>query len=122
MAAKKSPQLVRNYFVLPCCLLLLSLLNSIISYKASMIHDPVIRVVAIMLLVLVGSGIVAFLVAPGIETLVHGLHRSSRQNAGVFGEVLFICVLGLAIFWLYYQVTIHGPASILPPEWANPKY
>ena len=56
-----------------------------------------------------------------VEAVVSRLHRTSRQNAGVFGEVIFACVLGLAIFWLYYQVYIHGPASILPAEWANPK-
>ena len=117
----KNPQLVRNYFILPCCLLLLNLVNGIVSYKAAMISDPVVRVVVIILLVLGGSSIVAFLVAPAIQATVARMHRTSRQGGGVFGEVLFLCVLGLGIFWLYYQVTIHGPASILPSEWANPK-
>lgn len=117
----KNPQIVRNYFILPCCLLLLNLVNSIVSYKAAMIADHVIRVAVIMALVLGGSSIVAFLVAPAVETVVNRLHRSSRQNAGVFGEVVFASVLGLFIFWLYYQVYIHGPASILPAEWANSK-
>jgi hypothetical protein len=117
----KSPQIVRNYFILPCCLLLLNLVNSIVSYKAAMIYDHVVRVAVIMAMILGGSSIVAFLVAPAIEAVVGRLHRTSRQNAGVFGEVIFVCVLGLAIFWLYYQVYIHGPASILPAEWANPK-
>jgi hypothetical protein len=117
----KNPQLVRNYFILPCCLLLLNLVNSIVSYKAAMIYDHVVRVAVIMAMILGGSSIVAFLVAPAIEAVVGRLHRTSRQNAGVFGEVIFVCVLGLVIFWLYYQVYIHGPASILPAEWANPK-
>ena len=117
----KNPQIVRNYFILPCCLLLLNLVNSIVSYKAAMIADHVIRVAVIMALVLGGSSIVAFLVAPAVEAVVNRLHRTSRQNAGVFGEVVFASVLGLFIFWLYYQVYIHGPASILPAEWANSK-
>jgi hypothetical protein len=118
----KNPQIVRNYFILPCCLLLLNLVNAIVSYKAAMIPDPVVRVAAIILLILVGSSIVAFLVAPGIQATVNRLHRTSRQSGGVFGEVVFMCLLGLAVFWLYYQVYIHGPASILPSEWANPKF
>ena len=117
----KNPQFVRHYFILPCCLLLLNLVNAIISYKSAMIADHVVRVAVIMVLVLGGSSIVAFLVAPAIEAVVGRLHRTSRQNAGVFGEVIFLVVLGLAVFWLYYQVYIHGPASILPAEWANPR-
>ena len=117
----KSPQLIRNYFILPCCLLLLNLVNAIVSYKAATISDHIVRVAVIMVLVLGGSSIVAFLVAPAIGSVVGRMHRTSRQSAGVFGEVIFVSVLGLAIFWLYYQVYIHGPASILPAEWANPK-
>ena len=117
----KSPQLVRHYFILPCCLLLLNLVNSIVSYKSAMIYDPVVRVGAVILMILVGSSIVAFLVAPGIQSVVGRMHRTSRQSAGVFGEVIFMCLLGVGVFWLYYQVTIHGPAAILPAEWANPK-
>jgi len=117
----KNPQIVRNYFILPCCLLLLNLVNSIISYKAATISDHVIRVAVIMVMVLGGSSIVALLVAPAVETVVSRVHRTSRRSAGVFGEVIFVSVLGLVVFWLYYQVYIHGPASILPAEWANPK-
>ena len=117
----KNPQIVRNYFILPCCLLLLNLVNSILSYKAAMIYDHVIRVAVIMAMILGGTSIVAFLVAPAIQAVVNRGHRTSRQSAGVFGEVVFMCGLGLVIFWLHYQVYIHGPASILPAEWANPK-
>jgi hypothetical protein len=118
----KNPQIVRNYFILPCCLLLLNLVNSIISYKAALISDHVLRVAFIMVMILGGSGLVAWIIAPALESVVRGLHHTSRQNAGVFGEVIFISILGLAIFWLYYQVYIHGPASILPAEWVNPKF
>ena len=117
----KRPQLVRNYFILPCCLLLLNLVNTIISYKAATIGDHVVRVAVIMVMVLGGSSIVAFLVAPAVEAVVSRVPRTSRQSAGVFGEVIFVGVLALVVFWLYYQVTLHGPASILPTEWANPK-
>ncbi len=117
----KNPQIVRNYFILPSCLLLLNLANSIISYKAAMIYDHVVRVAVIMALVLFGSSVVAFLIAPGLESVVRGMHRTSRQSAGILGELVFMGALALVIFWLYYQVYIYGPASILPAEWVNPK-
>jgi hypothetical protein len=37
------------------------------------------------------------------------------------GEVFFLLMLGLAIFWLYYRVYILGPESVLPVGWQNPR-
>src|SRR5436190_13639921 len=69
-AFMKSSQLVRNYYVLPCCLLLLNLCVELASYKAKMIDDPLLRTGAIMGMVLFGGSLVAFLVAPGISLFV----------------------------------------------------
>jgi hypothetical protein len=116
----KSAHLVRNYYVLPCCLLLLNLCVEIVSYKARMIDDLMLRTGAIMGMVLFGGSLVAFLVAPAIGVLVGTLHRSSRQSWGGLGEVLFLLGLGALIFWLYYLVYIVGPESVLPAVWHNP--
>lgn len=118
MAIKKT-NVVRAYYVLPCCLLLLNLCNNLLSYKAEVIHDAYLRVLAIMALVLGGGSLVAFAVAPGIEALVRGLHQGSRKQAGILGEILFLALLGVFVFWLYYQYYIHGPESLLPQEWWN---
>ena len=116
----KSTRLVRNYYVLPCCLLLLNLCVEIVSYKARMIDDVLLRTAAIMGMVLFGGSFVAFLVAPGISLLVGSAHRSSRQSWGVLGELFFLLVLGLLVFWLYYRIYIIGPESVLPARWHNP--
>jgi hypothetical protein len=116
----KSSQLVRNYYVLPCCLLLLNLCVEIVSYKAKMIDDALLRTAAIMGVVLFGGSLVAFLVAPGISALVTGLHRTTRQNWGGLGELFFLLALGGFVFWLYYRVYIIGPESVLPTAWHNP--
>ncbi len=116
----KKTHLVQTYFILPVCLLLLNLVNTIISYKAEMIYDQMLRVLTIMLLVLFGSSVVAFLIAPALASAVQSLHRSSKQGGGSLGEIIFMALLAVVVFWLYYQVYIHGPASILPAEWANP--
>ncbi len=115
----KSSHLVRNYYVLPCCLLLLNLSVELVSYKARMIDDVLLRTAAIMGMVLFGGSLVAFVVAPAIGVLVGALHRSSRSWGG-FGEVLFLLLLGIAVFWLYYRVYIIGPESVLPAGWHNP--
>jgi hypothetical protein len=116
----KSAHLVRNYYVLPCCLLLLNLCVELTSYKARMIDDALLRTAAIMGMVLFGSSLVAFLVAPAIGALVGTMHRSSRQTWGGLGELLFMLLLGVAVFWLYYRIYIIGPESVLPAQWHNP--
>src|SRR4051812_16415264 len=100
----KNPNVVRNYYVLPCCLLLLNLCVEIVSYKVKMFDDALLRTAAIIAMVLFGGSFVGFVAAPAITALVSGLHRSSRRGAGQLGEILFLGFLGLGIFWLYYRV------------------
>ena len=115
----KKTNVVRNYFILPCCLLLLNVCNSLVSYKAGMIADPYLRTIAIIFFVLVGSSIVAFVFSPAIEALVRSAHRTSRKGAGELGQVVFLVLLGAGVFYLYYQLYIHGPAAILPQIFRN---
>jgi hypothetical protein len=121
MRAVKNQNVVRHYYVLPCCLLLLNLCVELVSYKAKMIDDVLLRTLAIMGMVIFGGSLVGFVVAPGIGLLVSWMHRSSRQSWGGLGEVFFLLMLGLAIFWLYYRVYILGPESVLPVGWQNPR-
>lgn len=119
--AMKTKTAVKNYYVLPCCLLLLNLINSVVSYKSEEIGDPLLRTAAVIFLVLAGSALVAFVFSPIIVRIVQSLHAGSQRGAGQFGEVIFLLVLGAVVFWIYYRVTIHGVASILPNEWRNPR-
>jgi len=120
LANMKSSHVVRNYYVLPCCLLLLNLCVELVSYKAKMIGDALLRTAAIMSMVLFGASLVSFVVAPAISALVGSLHRSSRARAGGLGEAGFLLGLGVVVFWLYYRIYILGPESVLPAAWHNP--
>jgi len=62
----KKTNVVRTYYILPCCLLLLNVCNSLISYKAGLIDDPIVRVCAIIFFILVGSSLVAFHLLPAL--------------------------------------------------------
>ncbi|HWZ93885.1 MAG TPA: hypothetical protein VNW30_01710 [Opitutaceae bacterium] len=115
----KKEKVVRNYFVLPCCLLLLNLGNSIITYKAGMIGDVLERTLFVIGMVLFGSSLVAFVIAPAVEALVRTLHRTSRRGGGLMGEILFLAALGAGVFFLYYVATLHGAQALLPAEWRN---
>src|SRR4051812_41912149 len=118
----KKDRVVRNFYVLPCCLLLLNLCIELVSYKARMIDSVLLRTAAIMAMVLFGGSVVGFLIAPGISLMVGTIYRGSRERWGEFGEVLFLVGLGLFVYWLYYRVYIIGPESILPTDWQNPKH
>ncbi len=115
----KKTNVVRTYYILPCCLLLLNVCNSLVTYKAGMIVDPLMRTAAIILFVLVGSSVVAFVLAPAIEGLVRSLHRTSQKGAGELGRVAFLVALGGGVFFLYYQLYVHGPESLLPTVLRN---
>lgn len=115
----KKTSVVRTYYILPCCLLLLNVCNSLVSYKAGMISDPISRVFAIIFFVLVGSSLVAYVFAPAIEGVVRSLYRSSEKSAGGLGQIVFLALLGAGVFFLYYQLYIHGPESLLPPLLRN---
>jgi hypothetical protein len=117
--AVKKTHVVRAYYILPCCLLLLNLVNNLISYKAETIHDPFLRVFVIIALVLFGGSLVAFAVAPGLQAVVRNLHQGSRRGAGGMGEVVFLLALGVVVFWLYYRMYIHGAETLLPAGWRN---
>ena len=110
---------VRDYYVLPCCLLVLNLGVEVAQYKVKGFAEPLVAMAVIMGVVLFGGSLMAFVVAPGLSWMISMLHRGSRQSAGEIGEALFLVVLGVVIFWLYYQVYIIGPQSILPLAWRN---
>lgn len=118
----KNPQIIRNYYVLPCCLLLLNLCNQIASYKAQLIDDALLRTAAIMGMVLFGGSLIGLVAEPVIGSLIVSLHHGSRQRWGQIGEILFLCGLGMVVFWLYFRVDVYGAGSILPAGWRNPAH
>lgn len=115
----KTSAALERYYVLPCCLLLLNLCNEIAAYKTRLIADDLLRTLSIMGLVLFGSSLVAFAIAPGIVWSVQSLRRTSRTTGGGLGEVAFLFLLGALIFWLYYRNYILGTEYILPAAWRN---
>jgi hypothetical protein len=113
---------VRNFYVLPCCLLLLNLCLQLVSYKAKLIDDAFLRTAVVIAMVLFGGSMIGFVIEPAITAVVGGLHRGTRQRWGQMGEIFFLIGLGALIFWLYYRVDVYGAGSILPADWRNPSH
>jgi hypothetical protein len=110
---------VRRHYVLPCCLLLLNLVNIAVAYQAEQVTEPVLRTLLVIGLVLFGSALVAFFIAPALERAIAYCQRTSRASAGGLGEAVFLLVLGGAVFWLYYRLCVFGVASLLPAAWRH---
>ena len=115
----KTSAALERYYVLPCCLLLLNLCNEIVAYKARLIHDGLLRTLFIIGMVLFGSSLVAFAIAPGLIWSVQALRKTSRSTGGGVGEIIFLSALGAVIFWLYYRNYMLGTQFILPVAWRN---
>jgi hypothetical protein len=111
--------LVRNYFILPCCILLLNLFAGIVSYKAKGIDDPLLQTAVVMLMVLFGGSLIGFLAAPLIQFVVGVVHHRSKRRFGILGEAAFLAALAVLVFWLYYRMYILGPQYLLPEAWRN---
>jgi hypothetical protein len=118
----KNSNVARNYFVMPCCILLLNLCVGMVGYKAKMLGDPLLQVAAVIAMVLFGGSMVSFVLSPAIEMMVGALHRGSRRRWGELGEIFFVVLLGVVVFWLYYRMYIMGPEYLLPKEWRNPHH
>lgn len=115
----KTSVAMERYYVLPCCLLLLNLCNEIAAYKSRLIQDGLLRTLFIIGMVLFGSSLVAFAIAPGLIWSVQTLRKTSRSTAGSVGEIFFLAALGAGIFWLYYRNYLLGTEHILPFAWRN---
>jgi hypothetical protein len=113
---------VRNFYILPCCVLLLNLCNQIASYKARLIDDAFLRTAAVIGMVLFGGTLVGLVAEPLIGSIVGSLHQGTRARWGQLGEIFFLLALGVIVFWLYYRVDAFGAGSILPSGWRNPPH
>jgi hypothetical protein len=108
---------MRVYYVFPCLLLLLNLVNEVVEYQSQRIDDPWLRTTVVLGLVLFGASLVAFLFAPALEKFVRWTQRVSRAQAGGVGEAMWLVLLGAGVFWLYYRLVNHGIEALLPVAW-----
>lgn len=111
---------MRRFVVLPGSLLVLSVLNAILNYKLQLIAQPYLRVLAIFLMSAFGFGVVSYVVAPTIANALDQVRRTSKRQMGFGGELVWVCVLGLALYALFFVVHTQGPEKLLPAAWRNP--
>lgn len=103
-----------NYIILPACLLLLNALNQIVEHLIDGLLEPWIGTLVVMLFVLLGSSITAFLIVPWLAGSLRLAFRQSTQTAGELGQFgCAIAYFGLC-YWLYFILNTRGPGALLP--------
>jgi len=106
---------VRVFFILPLCLLIMNVVQSLAVYKMERsIMNKYLFAGAMLLMYAVGFTIVGKLFSPWLETLVEKMHFGSKKSGGGFG---LFCFYGLAIsglYAVYYFLYVKGPQSLLP--------
>jgi len=108
---------LKKYVIFPCCLLVFGVMEEIVVYKSDAMTNDYLRVALIMVLFAFGISLLAFVVTPVVERLVLKMHAASKWGAGKAGEFLFVFTLLGIVYWLWFQIVVHGPQSLLPPAW-----
>jgi hypothetical protein len=106
-----------HYIILPSCLLLLNVFNQVVGHVAKGRIEPWIETLIVMLLVLAGSSVTAFLIVPWLAALLRFVFRQSAQNAGGAGELTCAVLYFGGVYWLYYILNVHGPGALVPASW-----
>ncbi len=113
MAGIKKRQL-RRYFVLPGSLLVLNALEDLLIVKLQqVVVDPYLLTAIVMLMFLLGFSLVGFFLAPMVEVVIERGYRHGKAWTGVFGGWLVLTALCVGIYWVYYQIYIHGAPSLV---------
>lgn len=108
---------LKKYVIFPCCLLLFGALEEVVAYKSEGIPSQHLRVAAMMAFYAFGIALLAFWVTPILENMVLRLHAASRMGPGRLGEYLFVLLLLVGVYFLWYQILVHGPETLLPQQW-----
>jgi cytochrome c biogenesis protein CcdA len=108
---------IKKYVIFPCCLLVFGALEEVVVYKSDLITNDYLRVAALMVFYAFGISLLAFSVTPFVEKLILQLHAVTKVSSGRFGEYLFVLLLLAGVYFLWYQILVHGPESLLPEQW-----
>lgn len=108
---------LKKYVIFPCCLLVFGALEEVVVYKSDLITNDYARVAAMMAFYAFGIALLAFWVTPILENMILRLHAASKFGSGRLGEYLFVLLLLAGVYFLWYQILVNGPESLLPEQW-----
>lgn len=108
---------LKKYVIFPCCILIFGVIEELATYKADLIPNDHVRVLALMTFFAFGISIIAYVFTPMIERFFFRVHAVSKFGAGRLGDIFFILLLLGLVYFLWYVVLVHGPENLLPLSW-----
>ena len=114
---KPGTRTLKKYVIFPCCLLIFGTIEEVVEYKSSVVDNNTLRVAAMMFFYAFGIALIAFVLTPLLERVVLRFHAVSKQGAGRIGEYVFVALLLATVYFLWYQIIVHGPETLLPTAW-----
>ena len=114
---KPGTRTLKKYVIFPCCLLIFGAVEEIVEYKSALFTNPYLRVAAMMFFYAFGIALIAFTLTPLLERIVLRFHTVSKRGAGRAGEYVFVLLLLAAVYFLWFQIIVNGPETLLPETW-----
>ena len=114
---KPATRHLKKYIIFPCCLLIFGAIEEVVNYKSDVIANEYLRVAAMMFFYAFGISLLAYSFSPMVERMILRMHAVSKVGWGRPGEYLFVLFLLAAVYFLWFQIIVHGPASLLPITW-----
>jgi hypothetical protein len=108
---------LKKYVIFPCCLLIFGAIEEVADYKSVMIPNTYLRVAVMMSFYAFGISLLAYWFTPMVEKSILRMHTVSKIGWGRPGEYLFLLFLLTSVYFLWYQILVHGPESLLPLTW-----
>lgn len=105
---------LKRFFIYPCLVLIANLAEEIASYYTKHIDDPHLRTIAIIFFIVVGFGVIFWLLEIILPKTLQKAHRTSKKAGGLAGELLILAGILGGLYWAYYQVINYGVSRILP--------
>ena len=97
----------KTYIIIPFSLLLLNAIEEVAMYKLNnyLPTDAVhLRVFCSIFLFSIALSIIAAILVPYVETIMHGTHKVSMSQAGNFTGTIASIVLALAVIYYIYSL------------------
>ena len=108
----------RKYLVFPITYLILELIEDYVKYKSEAIEDIYIRTGVVMLTLVLGISLLAFILMPFFEGGFDHMRKKSKKH-GAFVDLLVSSLTIGMLYMIYYIKINNGIEAILPPFMLN---
>ena len=110
---------VRKYLIFPITYLILELVEEFVYYKCELIPDPWIRTAVVLITLIIGISLLAFVLVPFFEGGLDTVRKSHKHHGPLADFVVTILIIAALYFIYYIRIRDGSIESIMPPFLLN---